>query len=64
MEDEAVSWYRLAMLSGVNQGTLTKIKNGDVSPTQYTLKRIAKALNVNLSDINKKEESLGEQHEN
>jgi transcriptional regulator with XRE-family HTH domain len=54
MKDEAVSWYRLSMLSGVSQGTLTKIKNGDVSPTQYTLERIARALNVKVSDINLK----------
>ena len=65
MEDEAVSWYRLAMLSGVNQGTLTKIKYGSVSPTLYTLDRIARALNTSTSDIILKAESLtGEQHEN
>ena len=55
---ESISWYRLAMLSDVNQSTLSKIKWGDVSPTLYTMERIAKALNINHSDIILKAESL------
>ena len=51
MEDEAVSWYRLSMLSGVNEGTLSKMKYGKTSPTLYTLERVARALNVATSDI-------------
>ncbi len=58
MNDEAVSWYRLSMLSGVNQGTLSKIKWQEASPTLYTLNRLAKALNVKLSDIILKAESI------
>ena len=60
MKSEAVSWYRLSMLSGVSEGSLTKLKYGRASPTEYTLERIAKALNVNVSDIFLKKESLGE----
>lgn len=60
MKGEAVSWYRLEMLSGVNKGSLSKLKYGDVSPTLYTLERIAKALYVNVSDIMIKKESIEE----
>jgi len=48
MRDEAVSWYRLSMLSGINEGTLSKLKHGKASPTVYTLERVAKALNTEL----------------
>ena len=53
---ESISWYRLSMLSGVSEGSLTKIKQGKASPTLYTLERIAKALNVPLSEIIKQTE--------
>ena len=58
MRDEAVSWYRLSMLSGINEGTLSKLKHGKASPTVYTLERVAKALNVKVSAIFLKAESL------
>lgn len=55
---ESVSWYRLAMLSGVSEGSLSKIKYDRASPTLYTLDRIARALNVKVSDIILKAEEL------
>jgi len=58
MRDEAVSWYRLSMLSGINEGTLSKLKYGKASPTVYTLERVAKALNTKVSAIFLKAESL------
>ena len=58
MRDEAVSWYRLSMLSGINEGTLSKLKHGKASPTVYTLERVAKALNTKVSVIFLKAESL------
>ena len=58
MKVEAVSWYRLSMLSGVNEGTLSKLKHGIASPTLYTLERVARALQVNASDILIKKESI------
>ena len=58
----AMSWYRLSMLSGINEGTLSKLKYGKASPTAYTLERVAKALNTKVSAIFLKAESLtGEQ---
>jgi len=35
-------------LSGINEGTLSKLKHGKASPTVYTLERVAKALNTEL----------------
>ena len=58
MLDEYISWYRLSMLSGINEGTLSKLKHGKASPTVYTLERVAKALNTKVSAIFLKAESL------
>ena len=55
---ESISWYRLSMLSGVTESSLTKIKYNRASPTLYTLDRLARALNVKVSDIILKSESL------
>lgn len=55
---EPPSWYHLSMLSGVNEGTLSKIKHDKASPTLYTLERIARALNIKVSDIILKTEEL------
>ena len=55
---ESISWYRLSMLSGVTESSLTKIKYNRASPTLYTLERLARALNVKVSDIILKSESL------
>lgn len=48
---ENVSTYRLSMLSGVTEATLSRLKQGTTSPTIYTLERVARALNTKLSDI-------------
>lgn len=55
---EAVSWYRLSMMSGVCEASLTNTKRGISSPTIYTMERIARALSVNVSDIMTKKEEL------
>ena len=56
---ESISWYRLSILSGVTESSLTKIKYNRASPTLYTLDRLARALNVKVSDIILKSESIG-----
>jgi len=50
-ENGAVSTYRLSMLTGITESTLSRIKYGKCSPTRYTMQRIARALNVNYSAI-------------
>ena len=49
---------KLLQISGINAGTMSKINRGKSSPTYYTLERIAKALNINVSDISLKKEEL------
>jgi len=55
---EAISWYRLSMMSGVCEASLTNTKYGRSSPNEYTMERIAKALNVKHSDIVLKKEEI------
>jgi transcriptional regulator with XRE-family HTH domain len=55
---EGVSDYRLALLTGIDRGTICNLKKGDVRPTTYTLERIARALNIKHSDIILHAESL------
>ena len=59
---EAISWYRLSMMSGVCEASLTNTRYGKSSPTYYTLERIAKALNINVSDISLKKEEIENEH--
>ena len=56
--DVGVSDYRLSMLTGIDRGTICKLKQGDVSPTTYTLERVARALGIKHSDIILHAESL------
>jgi transcriptional regulator with XRE-family HTH domain len=49
--DAGVSDYRLAMLSGIDKSTISRLKSGASSPTLYTLQRIARALGTKASAI-------------
>ncbi|MDC7246152.1 MAG: helix-turn-helix transcriptional regulator [Sphaerochaetaceae bacterium] len=42
---------KLAQESGITRGYLYKILNGEHSPTLYTLDRLAKVLEIPLSEI-------------
>ena len=55
---ENVSTYRLSMLSGVTEATLSRLKHGITSPTVYTLERVAKALNTRPSFIHAIKENI------
>ena len=55
---EAVSTYRIATLTGLTQATLSKLKYGKTNPSLTTLERVAKVLNVKVSDIILKCEQL------
>lgn len=56
--NEAISTYRLSMMTGITESTLSRLKYGKSSPTLYTMQRIARALNVDLSDLIREMESL------
>ena len=55
---ENVSTYRLSMLSGVTEATLSRLKQGITSPTVCTLERVAKALNTRPSFIHAIKENI------
>jgi transcriptional regulator with XRE-family HTH domain len=48
---EAISTYRIAALTGLTESTLSKLKYGKTTPSLTTLERVAKVLNVKVSDI-------------
>ena len=56
--DGIMSAYKIARLTGVTEATISNSKLGKSSPSIDTLERIAKALNVKVSDIILKAESL------
>ena len=42
---------RLSKASGVSRVTISRIEAGKISPTIRTLERLAKALNVHVSEV-------------
>ena len=55
---EAISTYRIAILTGLTEATLSKLKYGKTNPSLTTLERVAKVLKVKVSDIILKYEQL------
>lgn len=50
-QDRHISNYTLAQLSGISEASLSYIFRNQRRPTVYTLKMIADALNLSLSEI-------------
>jgi transcriptional regulator with XRE-family HTH domain len=46
-----ITQQRLAESSGVSQQTISKIENGDASPTLATASRLAQALGVHIEEL-------------
>ena len=46
-----LSQQALALLAGVDKNTIWKIETGQVSPTVITLEKIAKALEMEFSEL-------------
>ena len=55
---EAITTYRIAILTGLTEATLSKLKHGKTNPSLDTLERIAKVLKVKVSDIILKYENI------
>ena len=54
-----ITEYKLATVSGIDRSALNRmLKRDDWEPNVYTLKRLARAVSVNVSDIMKKAEEL------
>lgn len=51
MDAKNLSQYKLAIISGVSQGCLSKLLTGKRSPTGKTLQKLAIALGVTVSEI-------------
>lgn len=50
-EEKAISQQRLAEIADISRTGLRHIESGETSPTLFTLLKICKALNVELSAI-------------
>ena len=48
---EKISQTKLSELSGINRTTITRIENATHMPDVYTLVRIARALDVELTEL-------------
>ncbi len=51
MFEQGIKETELSDLSKVSRGTISAVKNGHRSPNTETLRKIAKALDVTVSDI-------------
>jgi transcriptional regulator with XRE-family HTH domain len=54
-EERGFSRARVAALSGLNPATITRVENGERSPTVETLKKLAAALDIEVGDFFPKE---------
>lgn len=46
-----LSLVNVAEMTGVSKSTLSRIENGQVSPTLDTLEKIAKGINVSITEL-------------
>lgn len=58
--EACMSTYRISVLTGLNQGTLSNLKYGKASPSVDTIERIAAALGTKASLIIAKKEEIEE----
>jgi len=49
--DQGISQQRLAEIAGISRTGLRHVESGQISPTLYTLLKIAKSLNCSLSQL-------------
>lgn len=51
MFDKNLSTRQVSILTGVSKSTVSRIANGEISPTADTLELLAKGLKVRISDL-------------
>ena len=51
MYDKNLSVRQVSIMTGVSKSTISRIMNGEVSPTMDTLEALAKGLKINISDL-------------
>ena len=49
--EAAISTYRISLLTGITQATLSRLKHGKANSSIETVERICKVLNIKLSDL-------------
>lgn len=49
--DKKMTLEKLAEISGVSKSTLQRIESEEVSPTMSTMEKLAKSLDVRISDL-------------
>ena len=58
LKERRITIGQLSEASGISQSNLSNYMAGKVSPTLDTLNRIAKSLDIDISDLFRKEEDL------
>lgn len=51
MYEKNLSIRQVSIMTGVSKSAISKIMNGEVSPTIDTLERLAKGLKIRISDL-------------
>lgn len=51
MHEKNLSVRQAAIMAGLSKSAISKIMNGEVSPTLNTLEAIAKGLKIRISDL-------------
>ncbi|QUO31556.1 helix-turn-helix transcriptional regulator [Faecalicatena sp. Marseille-Q4148] len=51
MYNKNLSVRQVSILTGLSKSTISRITNGDVSPTADTLEQLAKGLKIRISDL-------------
>jgi transcriptional regulator with XRE-family HTH domain len=51
MYEKNLSIRQVSIMTGVSKSAISKIMNGEVSPTIDTLERLAKGLKIHISDL-------------
>lgn len=51
MYNKNLSIRQVSILTGLSKSTVSRIANGDVSPTADTLEQLAKGLKIRISDL-------------
>lgn len=51
MYKRKLSVRQVSILTGLSKSTISRIANGDVSPTADTLEQLAKGLKIRISDL-------------
>ncbi len=58
LKDKQITIGQFAEMSGISQSNLSNYMMGKVSPTLETLNKIASALNIEITELFKKEEDI------